>query len=305
MKNLLPHLVATAFLFVISACSSSGGSDEPIDTSTFSIDLSATSFDFGDVATDGTGTENFTISNTGTGSISITGMTSSSNFTVNPSTSTIAAGTSKSFSITFSPDAQKAFSQTIAVSSNATNGSKTIALTGYGVEPFYENIIAPIVANNCSTTGCHSTASKSGGIAMTTFLESKNAFVTDKAWDEIQSGRMPKGGSLTTTQKDELLKWIESNYTDGIVPVSASYQTDIAPIINQSCATTACHDSNSPKAGLDLSTYAFVKTAFTATGTSSAIGRIESGNMPQGGSKLSQTKIDLIKSWIAGGFSEQ
>lgn len=302
MKKQIVFSLTILTLMLFSACSSSGGDsiDEPMNNDTFLISLSETDLDFGDVSTAANDSKSFTINNTGTGSISISGITSNSNFSVSPSSATIAPGANTSFAITFSPNSVKEFTQTVSITSNATNGSGTISLSGYGVDPFYVSTIAPIVAQSCATTNCHSSSNKAAGIAMSTFLESKTAFIDDKAWDEIDTGRMPRTGSLTQTQKDNLLKWIESDYTDGVVAAKANYTTDIAPIINQSCATAACHDNSSPKAGLDLSTFALSKTAFQGN----AWTRTNAGTMPPSG-KLAQSKIDLIKNWIDNGFIQQ
>ena len=306
MKKQILFCITVLTFMVFSGCSSSGGDaiDEPMNNDTFLISLSETTLDFGDVSTSSNDSKSFTINNTGTGSISISGITSNSNFSVSPSSATIAAGANKSFTITFSPNAIKEFTQTVSVTSNATNGSGTISLSGYGVDPFYVSTIAPIVAQSCATTACHSTTGNAGGIKMTSFLESKAAFVDDKAWDAIEAGRMPREGSLTQTQKDNLLKWIESDYTDGVVAAKANYTTDIAPIINQSCATAACHDNDQPRKGLDLSTFDKVKTAFGSNGN--AWSRVNSTNNPMPASgKLAQSKIDLIKNWIDNGFIQQ
>ena len=86
------------------------------------------------------------------------------------------------------------------------------------------------------------------------------------------------------------------------VTLKISYINDVAPLVNQSCATTNCHGgTRSPS----LTNYSEVKTAFEATGASSSIGRIESGNMPKNSSKLAQANIDLLNTWIETGFIQQ
>lgn len=193
------------------------GISEIVGTETFLININETVLDFGDTSTAATDSKNFIINNTGTGSISITEITSNSNFTVNPTSAIINAGENKTFDITFSPTAIQNYTQSITVISNATNTLEDLNLSGYGIDPFYVSTITPIISQNCSTTGCHNTTSKASGIAMTNFLETKEAFVGDKAWDEIVAGRMPRGRSLTQTQKEDLLKWIHSDYTNGVV----------------------------------------------------------------------------------------
>jgi len=302
IKFILPSILFLA-LFIINACSSDDGGEDihkMIDDKTYLISISESLLDFGDVSTASTDIKNFTINNTGTGTITISGITSNGSFTVIPTIASIPPDTNANFSITFSPNTIQNYSQSITVTSNATNDSGAISLKGHGIDPFYLSTIAPIILQNCSTSGCHNATSKASGITMIDFLEIKEAFVSDNAWDEITSGRMPRGGSLTQIQKDALLNWIDSNYTDGRDPlVAKTYINDIAPIINQSCATTNCHSSFRARAGLDLSTFALSKSAFQGN----AWTRVNDGTMPLSG-KLAQTKIDLIKNWIDTGFTE-
>lgn len=173
------------------------------------------------------------------------------------------------------------------------------------IDPYYFNTIEPIMNQSCATSGCHDATTKADGIELTSFDRVKDAFVDEDAWEEITSNRMPVGNPLSQSDKDAIEAWIESDYTDGVVETPATYVNDIAPLINQSCATSYCHDSGAPSAGLDLSTYALVKTAFSSTGSSSSLGRIKSGNMPKNGTAFTQTQIDLIENWIDNGFIQQ
>ncbi len=84
---------------------------------------------------------------------------------------------------------------------------------------------------------------------------------------------------------------------------SITYTSDIQPLIASSCATTGCHNTNS-NTSLDLTSYAEIKAAFQQTGASSAIGRIESGDMPRGAPMLSDTNINNLKTWINNDFIE-
>ncbi len=134
------------------------------------------------------------------------------------------------------------------------------------IDPYYTNTIEPIINQSCATSGCHDAATKADGIELTSFDKVKDAFVNEHAWEEITSNRMPVGTPLSQTDKDAIEAWIDSDYSDGVVEVPATYVSDIAPLMSQGCATSACHDSKSPKAGLDLSTYQLVKTTFSSTG---------------------------------------
>jgi hypothetical protein len=231
MKNFILPSITFITLLILNACSSTSEENainEVIDLDTYLINISEASLNFGDISTGSTNSKNFTINNIGTGSISISGFTSTSNFIVMPSSATIITGGSKIFSITFSPDTTENYEQSISVTSNATNGPGTLNLNGYGIDPFYFSTIAPIIMQNCSTSGCHSATSKASGFAMTNFLEIKGVFIGDDAWGEITAGRMPKGRSLTQTQKDDLMKWIDSDYTDGSATLAVTSLHNIA-----------------------------------------------------------------------------
>ncbi len=83
---------------------------------------------------------------------------------------------------------------------------------------------------------------------------------------------------------------------------TVTYSNTIERMITEGCSNTNCHGGG--KSPL-LTNYEQIKTAFEATGTWSALGRIESGNMPKNGSPFSQTSIDKIKEWIANGYLEE
>lgn len=84
-------------------------------------------------------------------------------------------------------------------------------------------------------------------------------------------------------------------------PVDVTYTNTVKAIIDSNCTTSACHDSNSPAAGLNLTTYAGVKAVFK-TGT--ALSQIETGAMPKNTSDLSTSTINKIKDWIANDYKE-
>ena len=304
MKKITP-LAFLSVLLMIGACSSSDSGE--IATKTFTTELSETTLSFGNVEVTNTAEETFTVTNTGTEEISISNITTPEGFSVTPSSGSIAAGNSQTFTVAFTPTTISVFSGNMSITSNSTSTASIISVTGTGIASTsaktYENTIAPIMAQSCSTTGCHSGANPAGQVALTNFTEVKNGFTIDDSWGEIQSGRMPKPGvpSLTQEDKDNLQLWINAGYPSGEL-VTVSYISNIAPLVNQSCATTNCHGgTRSPS----LTNYSEVKTAFEATGTNSSIGRIERGNMPKNSSKLEQANIDLLNTWIATGFIQQ
>ena len=75
-----------------------------------------------------------------------------------------------------------------------------------------------------------------------------------------------------------------------------SWQNDILPIMETSCATSGCHDGISR---LDWSDYAEVKRYATQVKQ-----RTKDRSMPFDGPPLPQEQIDLISCWVDGGAPE-
>lgn len=82
--------------------------------------------------------------------------------------------------------------------------------------------------------------------------------------------------------------------TSGCDTVNAiSYSSQIAPILSSACL--GCHDGNSAH---DMTTYAPVN-ADALAGT--LYNDVNTGAMPQGGTKLSDCDIAKIKKWVDAG----
>jgi hypothetical protein len=98
----------------------------------------STSLSFGGMAVGGTGTQSVSVTNTGTGAIDISNatITGGAAFTVvgaNPSGS-IPVGQSTSVQVQFAPKSEGAVTGTLTVTSNASNSSLTIPLSGTGTQ---------------------------------------------------------------------------------------------------------------------------------------------------------------------------
>lgn len=85
-------------------------------------------------------------------------------------------------------------------------------------------------------------------------------------------------------------------------PQIVTYNVNVKPIIDQSCATAGCHNAAANTAGLTLETYAQVRNAFETRG---ALGRMQSSSnpMPPQGNLPGPT-IALITEWINQGYLE-
>ena len=87
-------------------------------------------------------------------------------------------------------------------------------------------------------------------------------------------------------------------------PPGVSFQQEILPILQASCAFQGCHAAPNPPKGLNLETYAgFEKGGVFNPGDSNGsvvIQRIDGGGMPPG-APLADEKIQLFKDWIDEG----
>ena len=87
-------------------------------------------------------------------------------------------------------------------------------------------------------------------------------------------------------------------------PPGVSFQKEILPILQASCAFQGCHAAPNPPKGLNLETYAgFEKGGVFNPGDSKnsvVIRRIDGGGMPPG-APLPEEQIQLFKDWIDEG----
>ena len=100
------------------------------------ISLSATSLAFDSTAVGATSQKTLTIKNTGSASLSVTGITitgaDSSHFKASPATATLAAGDSVKVTVTFAPTSAGAKAASLSIAHNAAGSPSTVALTGVG-----------------------------------------------------------------------------------------------------------------------------------------------------------------------------
>ena len=86
-----------------------------------------------------------------------------------------------------------------------------------------------------------------------------------------------------------------------------SFQENILPILQASCAVPGCHAAPNPPKGLNLETYAgFEKGGVFNPGDSKdsvVIRRIDGGGMPPG-APLAEEQIQLFKDWIDEGAKD-
>ena len=84
-----------------------------------------------------------------------------------------------------------------------------------------------------------------------------------------------------------------------------TYEANVKPILDATCATEGCHGGNDPEEDIDLSTFA---GASAASREKSFMGSIQHlpgyHKMPQDAERLTDTQIHLLSCWIENGSPE-
>ena len=88
---------------------------------------------FGNVQVGKTATATLTISNSGTGALTVNGISYPAGFNGDFSSGTIAAGGTKAVNVAFAPTAASSYSGTVTVDGNQTAGTNSMAVSGAGM----------------------------------------------------------------------------------------------------------------------------------------------------------------------------
>ncbi|HAO14676.1 MAG TPA: hypothetical protein DDE71_03815 [Tenacibaculum sp.] len=81
-----------------------------------------------------------------------------------------------------------------------------------------------------------------------------------------------------------------------------TYEQNVKTLINNSCATSACHDAVIPASGLPLTNYTQVKNAAE---NGNLINRINNSSDPMPPSGQNSTIISIINQWKNDGYLEK
>jgi cytochrome c553 len=174
----------------------------------------------------------------------------------------------------------------------------------------------PLLNSGCAMSGCHDAITHKEGINLTTY---SNIMSTggvrpgnpgnSKLYTSLnKSGgdRMPQppAAAFTQAQKDIIYKWIsqgaKNNACNDCDTTAFTYSGAVAPLMNTYCK--GCHNPASLGGGIDVSTYASVKSiALNGKLQGSITHTAGFKAMPQGSSKLSDCKITQVQKWIAAG----
>ena len=91
--------------------------------------------------------------------------------------------------------------------SGSKGGSTTVDCSAITNKAFAADV-NPIIQASCNLSGCHASGSFNGPGAITNFSQVSASSSSIRA--AIVSGRMPQGSSLSTSQKNSIICWIDS-----------------------------------------------------------------------------------------------
>ena len=162
---------SSQFTVLISNCVGSTVSNVAaltVNIPTYVLTVNPSTLSFGNVNASTTTSQNVTVLNSGTGNVTLSGLTASGagfNASGIASGTVLAPGQSASLAITFSPAVSGSVTGTITVGSNATSGGKLISVSGAGTVPATHSVALVWSASSSVVMGYNvyvSTVSGSG-----------------------------------------------------------------------------------------------------------------------------------------------
>ena len=91
--------------------------------------------------------------------------------------------------------------------SNSGGGGSSVDCNTVANKAFAADV-SPIIQSTCAITGCHEAGSLNGPGGLTNYTQISTA--SSSIQSAVSTGRMPKSGSLSTSQKNSILCWIQS-----------------------------------------------------------------------------------------------
>lgn len=186
---------------------------------------------------------------------------------------------------------------------------------------YFTNDILPILTSNCAFSGCHNQASATEGVILDNYAQviqtgkvrpgrpdNSELFevITEDKADKVMPP--PPAQRLSSQQIALIQKWIEqgakNNQCDagGCDTENVSYNTFVKPALS---GCVQCHNATVANGSVRLDNYAGVKAAATSGRLYGAISWSQGFvNMPSGGVKMDECRIQKIKSWIDAGSPE-
>lgn len=182
---------------------------------------------------------------------------------------------------------------------------------------YFSRDILPILVSNCAMSGCHDPGTAQNGVVLNNYSnvmatadvrpgDPMGSDIYEVLIDPDVDDRMPFGmPPLSQDQIDLIKKWILQgglNLTcveEGCDTTSVSYSAHIAPLLQNKCV--GCHGAGNTT-GVTLDNHAGVSTVALNGRLYGAVNHSAGFNpMPQGGAKLPDCEISIIRTWINNG----
>lgn len=97
----------------------------------------------------------------------------------------------------------------LVIFSCSKSSSSTTTVDCSGVSATWSADVQPIINSSCATTSaCHAAGSSNSGGAFTSYSAVFNR--RSNIASQVSSGAMPQGSTLSSTQKNKILCWIQS-----------------------------------------------------------------------------------------------
>lgn len=179
---------------------------------------------------------------------------------------------------------------------------------------YFANSVSPLIASGCSKAGCHDAITHADGVNLTSYTKIMKYVSPGNAANSklykvlVKSGgdRMPPppDAAFTSAQIALIQKWInqgaKNNACTDCDTTDFKYSTAVKNIMQNKCQ--GCHNPNSLGGGIDLSTYAAVKTqALNGKLYGSVNWASGFSPMPKNSSKMPDCEIKQIKKWVDAG----
>lgn len=68
--------------------------------------------------------------------------------------------------------------------------------------------VNPVIQSSCNKSGCHDVASVNGPGPLTNYTQISNAKLAIR--EAVRTGSMPQGSSLSTSQKNSIICWVDA-----------------------------------------------------------------------------------------------
>ncbi len=178
---------------------------------------------------------------------------------------------------------------------------------------YFQNTIAPLIAQTCSMAGCHDAVTKASGVVLVTYANITRYVTAGNAagstlYTITKSGSMPRSpiAKYTTAQLTQVQTWINQGAKNNFCTscdTTSTYSKGIAPLITTYCI--GCHSATSAASSggsIDLSTYTSVKVYATNGRLYGSVNHdLGYSAMPKNQAQLSACQIAQFKKWIDAG----